>query len=138
MKAPPEPPDDGAGRIPNMRWLVRTTARWQEALGLGGWCVIVQWRRAFDMGENRTAEVNYVRKTQDAWINVLHPADLASGASAWCHATTWEQLYEIAIVHELVHLMLSHWDTQSKLEDTVMEQAVEMLARALVTGKAGN
>lgn len=102
-------------------------ARWQKVLWLQDWDVRVHLKRGRDMlGENRTAEVAYIRSKKMAVVNLIDPQDYEN--------RDWPLDHEKSLVHELLHV---HFAFSDPLVETnadasrELEIAVDSVARGL-------
>ena len=106
-------------------------AEWQRILRLQDWDVIVTVERASNM---RVSEVNgeceWTLQTKQARIRILDPIDYPDNIK-------WPQDMEQTLVHELLHLHFAPFDRfdRESLEHVTMEQAIDLIAGALVNLK---
>lgn len=99
--------------------------RWQMILRLADWDVKVRFVRHWDLGADRGGEVSWTLNTKTAFITILDPRDFSTDFK-------WTQDVEQVLVHELVHLHLAPFDETKDKTDMLMEQAVDLIACALV------
>lgn len=102
---------------------------WQKVMRLQDWDVKVFIRRAsFFSSENVQGECRWVLPSKEATIFLLDPIDYPTD-------TSWEQDHEQTLVHELAHLHFApFWDND---DSVTMEQAIDAMAKALVSLKRG-
>lgn len=108
--------------------LKQKCAEWQKILRLQDWDVHVSIVRDSNMKlKDVNGECEWVLQTKQAHIRILDPIDYPED-------TRWPQNMEHTLVHELLHLHFSPFDTHEygSLEHTSMEQAIDMISSALV------
>ncbi len=101
---------------------------WQEILSLQDWDVKPGIYRADSFKtEGSQAECDWVLKEKMAIIRILDPVDYPENK-------LWPQDMEISLVHELIHLHVAPFDETKagSLQEIMMEQATDLIARALV------
>lgn len=106
---------------------------WQKILRLQDWAVKVFIKRARDMSlEGGQGEVHWGLQSKSASILLLDPLDYPPGLRQ-------EQDMEKTLVHELLHLHSAPFDNfeYESLENTALEQAIDLTAEALVELKRG-
>jgi len=102
---------------------------WQKILRLQDWDITVDILRDRDMklGSGQ-AEVHWKAVNRSAIVHLLDPTDYQNNY--------FEQDHERSLVHELLHLHMVMFATETDTpEDTAQEQAVDAIAKALVTLK---
>lgn len=63
---------------------------------------------------------------QNAIIRILHPDE-------WPSADNFGETWEVAVVHELLHLLLNEWQVEANsVVEQQQERAINALAHALV------
>lgn len=113
--------------------LKQKCAEWQKILRLQDWDVHVSIVRDSNMKlKDVNGECEWVLQTKQAHIRILDPIDYPED-------TRWPQDMEQTLVHELLHLHFAPFDTHAdgSLEHTSMEQAIDMIAGALLSLKRG-
>ena len=98
-------------------------AYWQKVLRLQDWDVNIKIARVFEMHEDGIGEINMVMSLKKAFIQILDTNDSAPDE---------DKDIELTLVHELVHLHLAEWSEQESGMPVSGEQAVDLLAKALV------
>jgi hypothetical protein len=109
----------------NEEHLKELLKKWQPRLGLSDWKINIKFLDYLDINHN-IAQVQKNVDLQTAEIRILNPKDRQ--ASNLNH-----QNIEQDLVHELVHLRF--WflkNPENDTENTLQEQAVEWISRALV------
>lgn len=111
--------------------LVEKCAEWQGILKLQDWTIAVGIVRDRQMKNKGQAEISYSLPKKMAIISLLDPIDYDND--------TFPQDMEQSLVHELVHLHIASFDeTESgSLEEIMLEQATDTIAKALVNVKRG-
>ena len=107
--------------------LVDLCREWQETLRLQHWDVALRVSRATEFtGKERSGECSWVLPNAHATIKILDHIDYPE--------TPFKQDMEQILVHELLHLHICPFDLTKaeSLEDTMMERAVDHIAKALV------
>lgn len=105
-------------------------AEWQKRLRLQDWNVKVQLRRRHAMSMEDSAGVcRWQLPKKLACIEIMDPYDYDPGAFGWT------QDIERTLVHELLHLHFAPFATHDQPADTHQEQAVDLIAGALVDAK---
>lgn len=103
-------------------------AEWQKVLRLQDWDFFPVFRRMRDMEGDNQGEFHPVLVKKEALIRLLDPVDYPSDA-------VYPYDLELTLVHELVHAHFSpFWDT-AESKRVEMEQAIESIAKALVSLK---
>lgn len=107
-------------------------AEWAKTFGLQGWDIEYRIVRFHEMvTPDKGAEIVYVMARHEALVKVLEPSD-------WDPASMRPQDHEQDVVHELVHLLLAHWDPpKDSLEHDLKEEAVCGLATSFLAVKRG-
>jgi len=103
-------------------------AYWQKVLRLQDWDIEVKVVRARDMNlEESAASVNWVLPKRMASVAIRDPIDYPPGLMG-------EQDQEVSLVHELLHLHYAGFDETERgsLQETLLEQSIEAISRALV------
>lgn len=101
---------------------------WQKRLRLRDWEVAFSIRRARDMDlEDCQGECHWNIQSKLAWIHILDPVDYEPNKE-------FPQDMEKTLVHELLHLHFAPFtaDNDNEMVDTAQEQAIDLIARALV------
>lgn len=106
---------------------------WQKILNLQDWDIkpgIYRNSRFETVGSQ--AECNWVLKKKMATIRIVDPVDYPNNIQ-------WPQDMEQSLVHELVHLHIAPFDESKSgsLEEIMMEQATDLIAKAMVKLKRG-
>lgn len=113
--------------------LKQKCSEWQKILRLQDWDVRVSVERASDMKlKHVNGECEWVLQTKQAHIRILDPIDYPQD-------TGWPQDMEQVLIHELLHLHFAPFDAfeNNTHEHTSMEQAIDMIAGALLSLKRG-
>lgn len=107
-------------------------AEWQKTLRLRDWDVVVQLSRIFDMPvADSVGLCTWLMPAKTATIRILDPADYDP---AYVHPFDPEK----TLVHELLHLHFAPFFPDGEAgENVAHEQAIESIAKALVTVKRG-
>jgi hypothetical protein len=103
-------------------------AEWQRILRLQDWDVVVSIDRARDMTLSEVdGECEWTLASKQARIRILDPMDFPPDSK-------WPQDMEQILVHELLHLHFAPFDRfeRGSLEHVAMEQAIDLIASALV------
>jgi hypothetical protein len=107
------------------RGLEELCIKWQGILRLMDWEVKVRFVRHWEMKPDREGAVDWSINGKAASIKILDPRDFSTEAK-------WPQDVEQVLVHELVHLHLAPFDETDGTKAMLLEQAVDLLACALV------
>ncbi|MCO7127806.1 hypothetical protein NIE88_18835 [Sporolactobacillus shoreicorticis] len=102
--------------------------KWKKRLRLQDWEVAISIIRARDMDlDDCQGECHWNIQSKLAWIHILDPVDYEPNKS-------FPQDMEKTLVHELLHLHFAPFtsDDESEMIDTAHEQAIDLIARALV------
>lgn len=105
-------------------------AEWQRILRLQDWDVIVSIDRASNLISDCQGQCEWTLPTKQARIRILDPVDFPP-------ESRWPQDMEQTLVHELLHLHFAPFDRfeRESLEHVTMEQAIDLIAGALVNLK---
>jgi len=105
---------------------------WQAILRLQDWDVIISIDRARDMIPDVLGQCEWTLPTKQARIRILDPVDHPPDLK-------WPQDMEQTLVHELLHLHFAPFNKfeADSLEYVTMEQAIDLIAGALVRLKRG-
>ncbi|UAK17567.1 hypothetical protein [Sporolactobacillus terrae] len=101
---------------------------WQKKLRLQDWQIAISIVRARDFElEECQGECHWNIQSKLAWIHILDPVDYEPNKA-------FPQDMEKTLVHELLHLHFApiNADTENELIDVAQEQAIDLIARALV------
>ncbi len=133
------------GPKPNSAWFAKKLAHWQDRLGLGGWLIghkIVRGKKIYDEERKITTlgRVTHHYPSAQAVIEFMRPDDLEVEDWIFNYSAKYETIYEVALVHELLHLLFVpivdlDWSEGMKADE---ERIVETVARVLVLGRVGN
>lgn len=112
--------------------LQKLCREWQKRLRLQDWDVKVFVKRESQfINENAAGECSWQLAKKLAVIRILDPIDYGSNLA-------WPQDQEATLVHELLHLHFAPFAAKDDTpEDTAQEQAIDLIARALVELKRG-
>jgi hypothetical protein len=99
--------------------LDQALALWQDRMGLNDWRIKAKLAPRRDIRNYSEGECTTSPAHRHAYILLCRPKDL--------NADSFDQ--QFALVHELVHVWLWSWRTPTELEETVMEQTVNLIAR---------
>ena len=109
---------------------------WKDLLGLGHWDIRARFASMKELGSSQ-ARVIFSLPWEKATVLVLRPEDYSSPP---CSEEATQDV-EQSIVHELLHIVFgpimedSDGDT---MRDTLVEQALDRVARVLVSLKRGS
>lgn len=105
-------------------------SEWQRRLRLQDWTVKIQLRRRHDMSMDDSAGVcRWQLAKKLACVEIMDPHDYDPGSFGWA------QDVERTLVHELLHLHFAPFATHDQPVDTAQEQAIDLIAGALVDAK---
>lgn len=110
---------------------------WQRRLRLQDWTVLIRRVRAAEYGEGKcvAGQVEWGLAKRAAVIKITEPEDYALQCNKDFETV---QDMEITVVHELLHLHTAPFTLQQEpYESTAEEQAIDAIARALVSLKRG-
>lgn len=110
--------------------LIDLCREWQKILKLEHWEIALHVSRARDFAvEGRCGECSWVLSTALATMRIIDPVDYPE--------SPFKQDMELILVHELLHLHMCPFDLtkQDSLEETMMERAIDHIAKALVNLK---
>lgn len=113
--------------------LKKLCVEWQNRLHLHDWDIKTKIMRERDFKNTEAqAENSWVLQTKQSLIRIVDPIDYITD-------TEWPQDMEYSLVHELLHLHFAPFDnfTSGSLEDKMMEQAIDVLARSFIELKRG-
>lgn len=104
-------------------------AEWQERLGLTDWRIMLKPKcKPEEMAQAGSGCVDWCESSKTARIEILDPAYYGKRVVPF----DWEK----TLVHELLHLKTSLVsDSVDKLQERVMHQMIDDLARAFVSAK---
>lgn len=109
------------------------TKEWQKRLRLQDWDVKVGFKRHYDMNDPANeAEMQMNSSLKRARVRLSNPAD-------YCNEF-WPYDVEGALVHELLHIhfeSMEHGIPKDDPRDIAKEQAIDLIALALVNAKRG-
>lgn len=127
--------DDAAERpaTPARAELEAWVTEWQRRLRLQDWDVKIQVRRRYDMSlANAHGTCTWELCKKLAAIEIMDPNDYDPGSWAWVNDV------EKTVVHELLHLHFAPFASPDDgPADIAQEQAIDLIARALVDAKRG-
>jgi hypothetical protein len=104
---------------------------WQKILRLQDWDVVVRFARRYEFNdEDNQGECSWVLDRREALIKILASEDYNPNC-------IYPHDVEGVLVHELLHLHMAPWRVQERMEDVAKEQAIEAIAKALVSLKRG-
>ena len=111
---------------PDVEFLQKLCEKWQEILSLKHWSIRVKYERKHKMGKECYAEVHCKPGILAAVVKILDPEDYDDPYV--------DQNIELSLVHELIHIPLMMFTNheEGSAEDTLQEQFVEAMARALL------
>lgn len=115
--------------------LQRHLRYWQKRLRLTDWTVTIRFaskKELCDGDEDISQGLNvYNLNARTSEILVIRPDDYDPST----YPNKEQQDIENTVVHELLHLHLAPWQTESEAEDIQQEQAIEAMSYALVSLK---
>jgi len=104
--------------------LIERCGYWQKRLKLSDWDIKVTIKRLSQLSKRGCAEIDYWLDSEGAEVSILDPLDYTDYADP--------QDMEQGLVHELIHIVFAHWETDGDLEKLIKEQATERVSWALV------
>lgn len=109
-------------------------AEWQKVLRLQDWEATVTYARYWEFDGSYVGRNGYLLSSKTADIKLLDPLDHGNPNFIEKADT------EVDLVHELVHLHFAPFmsDEKNSPIHTAQEQAIDLLAKALVSLKRGN
>jgi len=102
-----------------MTTLDKRLAYWQNILSLGGWEIDI-----------REAEPPHIDQDAGAMVAINSERMIAS---ITIRSGLSEEEIDHGLVHELIHLWLDSWAVDGGLDNILKEQAINMIAKGLVT-----
>lgn len=109
---------------PTLSEVKRRCAYWQRALRLQDWNVSLRFVTSEDIGSDTYADVEITPQKKYASVRMCLPDQWPTRGH--------QESPEVALVHELLHLHLDAWKTQSAVEENQKEAVIDAIARAIV------
>ena len=104
---------------------------WQRRLRLRDWDVKIVVSRSDEMRPNCSGTCSTILSNKTALVTLMHPID----HSERC---LWPYDMEETLVHELLHMHFAPFQADEDTPaDTAQEQAIDLIAHALVNLKRG-
>ena len=112
--------------------LERLCEYWKRRIGLADWEFAIRIKRAEDMISESQGDCHWKLAIRQAVIQIIDPVDYSKHNMG-------EQDMERSLVHEMLHPLFGPVDKEenSRLEDIMLEQAIESIAKALVKFRRG-